>query len=186
MNKIKIGFNLIVLIGLLGGFIVTLFGNEIVYILFGSEYANTGKVMAYQVWYLVFFSFFGFIGGILSSSDKQKELSILSIFYAAVSVPFLWYGSMYGAIGLSIAFFVASLVNLSYHWYCMNVLLPSSLGVKYTIRLFTPLIITFLVAINIPIDLSIFYRVIIMIVFILIFFLSFNNKIISIKNLIFN
>ena len=183
INKIRIGFNLIAFIGLLGGFVITLFGNEIVYILFGNEYANTGKVMAYQVWYLVFFSFFGFIGGILSSSDKQKELSILSIFYAAVSVPFLWYGSMYGAIGLSIAFIIASCINLSYHWYFMNRLLPFSMGVKYPIFLFTPIIITFIISINIPANLTILFRVVILLIFLTVLVFFYKKKFIALRKL---
>lgn len=186
VNKIKIGFSFIVLVGLVSGFVITLFSNEIVYILFGKEYANTGKVMAFQVWYLVFFSFFGFIGGILSSSDKQKRLSILSVIYAIISVPFLWFGSKYGAIGLSIAFVLASLVNLTYHWYYMNRSLPYSLGIKYSIFLFTPLVITFLIVINIPTNLPILFRGTLLLIFLAVLVFAFKKKINTIKNFILN
>lgn len=186
VSKIKIGFNLIVFIGVISGFVITLFGNEIVYYLFGDEYANTGKVMAYQVWYLVFFSFFGFIGGILSSSDHQKKLSVLSIVYALISVPFLWYGSQHGAKGLSIAFVVASIVNMTYHWYYMNKLLPFSVGMRYTVSLFIPLLLVFGIAMNIPMDLPILIRTTILIAFVLIVFFGFKNKILSLIKLILN
>ena len=95
--KIKTALTAIALLGVFGAITVTIFSSEIVTLLYGKAYQNTGLVIAYQCWFVIAFAYFCFFGSIFSSSDNQKLLCYLSIAYASVSVPILWVGSHYGA-----------------------------------------------------------------------------------------
>jgi len=142
-EKIKTALFAIALLGVFGAITVSFFRSEIVFLLYGKAYQNTGLVMAYQCWFIIAFAFFCFFGSVFSSSDKQKLLSILSIAYAVVSVPILWVGSYYGAEYLSLAFIISAVINMSYHWYFMQKILPTPLSNAFTLKLFGLIILPF-------------------------------------------
>lgn len=145
-NQVKRIMSFIIGLGILLGIVITLFRTELVWVLYGGKYANTGEVMAFQCWYLVVYTIFGFIGGTMGAADRQNLLAGCSIAYAVVSVPFLFYGSYYGAQGLALAYIVASAVNMTYHYYFLNKILDNRLSRSFTIKLFSSIIIAFLAA----------------------------------------
>jgi len=149
-EKIRTALFAIALLGVVGAVTVSFFSSEIVSVLYGHEYQNTSLVMTYQCWFIIAFAFFCFFGSIFSSADKQKLLSYLSIAYAIVSVPILWVGSLYGAEYLSLAFIVTAVINMSYHWYFMQKILPSPLSIAFTIKLFSFIVLPFCFSFLIP------------------------------------
>lgn len=149
-EKIKTALFAIALLGVFGAITVSFFRFEIVTLLYGKAYLNAGLVLAYQCWFIIAFAFFCFFGSVFSSSDKQKLLSILSIVYAIVSVPILWIGSFYGAEYLSLAFIITAVINMSYHWYFMQKILPTPLSKIFTIKLFSLIVLPFGLSFLIP------------------------------------
>lgn len=104
----------LMLLGCTFAFCISIFRNEIVYLLYGDKYRNTGTVMAFQCWYIVMFAIFSLNGNILGAADRQKLLSYESIMYAIFTTPIIYIGSFYGADGLSSAYVIASLINIVY------------------------------------------------------------------------
>jgi O-antigen/teichoic acid export membrane protein len=182
--KIKMGFTFIAILGVFGAVTVSLFSTEIVSIVYGKSYSHTGVVIAYQVWFTIAFAFFCFFGGILSSADKQKTLSYLSIAYSIVSVPILWIGSHYGAESLALAFIIAAMINMSYHWYFMQKMLASPFTKTFTVKLILIVAVPFMVSLFIPENLNFIYRFVAYISIILIIIFTFNKRIrYAVKNL---
>jgi O-antigen/teichoic acid export membrane protein len=177
--KIKKALTAIAILGVFGAITVSLFSTEIVSIIYGKSYRNTGLVMTYQCWFTIAFAFFCFFGSIFSSADKQKLLSYMSIAYATVSVPILWKGSHYGAEYLSLAFIITAMINMSYHWYFMQKILPTPLTNTFTIKLFSLIIIPFLLSFLIPENLSLFNRIGIYMVVVLVIIFSIKSRFLS-------
>ena len=89
-----------------------LFRNEIVLIMYGSQYRETGMVLLTQCWYAVYFAILSLFGTLYVAMGKDKLLAILSIINAFVWTPLLWIGSIYGALYVSYAFVLGGIINL--------------------------------------------------------------------------
>jgi O-antigen/teichoic acid export membrane protein len=177
--KIKVALTVIICLGVLGAITVSLFSSEIVSLIYGESYRNTSLVMVYQSWFTLAFALFGFFGSIFSSADKQKLLSYLSIVYAAISVPILWLGSHFGAVYLSLAFIVTALINISYHWYFVQKILPTPFSKTFVIKLLLLIFIPLTMSFFIPENLDLFYRLFIYIIVIFIFSISLRRRVYS-------
>ncbi|MDI9873363.1 oligosaccharide flippase family protein [Flectobacillus rivi] len=117
---IKISFFLVFILGISGALVISTFREEMVQLLYGVSYRRAADVISLQCWFTVLFGLFCLIGTILSAANKQVLLSKLSLLYAFVSVPFLLFGAMYGAKGLSIGFIVSGILNIIYHFYFLE------------------------------------------------------------------
>ena len=131
LRTIKIAFLVIFGAGVVGAFTVSTFRNEIVYLLYGEKYAESANVISIQCWFTTLFGVFCLIGTILSAVHKQYLLSKLSIAYALISFPCLLYGAKYGAVGLSVGFVVAAIINMTYHIYYLQKSLPQRISNIY-------------------------------------------------------
>lgn len=125
--------------GIIIAFIFSIFRWEIVSILYGNQYIRSSDVIGYQCWYTVLFSMFCLIGTVLGSLDKQNLLAVLSLIYNIVSIPILWYSAAYGAVGLSIGYLVAAILNMTYHWIVFQKGLPRSFSLRFSFFLFSTL-----------------------------------------------
>jgi O-antigen/teichoic acid export membrane protein len=186
IKTIRSGFQFLIYFGVFGAIIITLFRNEIVNLVYGEKYANTALVLTYQVWFMVAFAIFNFIGSILSSSDEQKLLSYLSIMYAIVSVSILWFGSFHGAEYISLSFLLASFINLTYHWYFMEKSLSWPFDNKYRLKLLAALLIPGILLSFLPNSISLIIRVIFCVVFVFLIVIVNYRKITDIIKLKFN
>lgn len=164
-KRVETAFVFIVFFGTLGAVFVSIFRSEIVLIIFGEAYKNTGLVLAYQSWYMILFAMFCFFGSVFGSSDKQKLLGYLSVIYAILSVPVLWFGSFKGATYLSMSYLLVSIINMTYHWYYLQKILPTPFSKKFTFILFSSLLILFLASLLVQENLSIGIKVLIFLSF---------------------
>lgn len=166
------------LVGTIGCLVISMFKSEVVLLLYGESYASTGEVLNLQCWYMVLFSVFGFIGNTLGAADKQKWIASLSIFYACVNAPLLWYCSKFGATGLSYGYLVGAVLNLTYHIYYLQKAMPVKIPSQTFFISFAILISGFFLSVSISDSLSIYMRILlIVIVFVLIFLCK--NKIVA-------
>lgn len=98
-------------------FLCSFFAKEIVTILFSEAYLNAVKVTQLQVWYTFLMGINRLISVILGAADKERVMFKLGILNALVSLPMLYYGSKYGAIGLSYAYVISFALFEIYLWY---------------------------------------------------------------------
>jgi len=101
------GFQYFLIIGMTMAFLFNLFIKEIVVILFSAEYLPAVKVTQMQVWYTLLMSVNLTISTIFGSVNKEKLIFKLAVINGLISIPMLYYGSYYGAYGLSIAYVVS-------------------------------------------------------------------------------
>lgn len=166
------------IVGTIGCLVISMFKSEVVLLLYGESYASTGEVLNLQCWYMVLFSVFGFIGNTLGAADKQKWIASLSIFYACVNAPLLWYCSKFGATGLSYGYLVGAVLNLTYHIYYLQKAMPVKIPSQTFFISFAILISGFFLSVSISDSLSIYMRILlVVIVFVLIFLCK--NKIVA-------
>jgi len=85
----------------------SIFSKEIILIVFGKEYLPAAFIFKYQVWFVFLFTVQGLIGTLWMASDKQRLLSVCGVVNAIVCTPVLWYGSLSGARGEAIAYFLS-------------------------------------------------------------------------------
>lgn len=159
--------------------IISLFKDEVVLLLYGSKYSSTGAVLSLQCWYMILFSIFGFIGNTLGAADKQKWIAGLSIFYACVNAPLLWFSSKYGATGLSYGYLIGALLNMTYHIYYLQKGMPIKISAKTFVYIFVIMIVGFMFSIAIPNSLSLLWRIIVL-VFVIVAIIIYKRRIIAI------
>ena len=149
-KQVKNVLSLFTIIGIFGCLFITFFRNEMVYIIYGEMYKNTGDVMAYQCWYTVMLTVFSLIGNVFGAADRQKLLALTSIAYACVNVPILYYFSFYGAVGLAIGTIVASVINMTYNYYYLWKTVEGKISVGFTIKIFAILVLSFFISMLLP------------------------------------
>lgn len=181
-TKASLMLYFISVVGTISCLIISLFKNEVVLLLYGENYASTGNVLTLQCWYMILFSMFGFIGNTLGAADKQKWIASLSIFYACVNAPLLWYCSKNGAIGLSYGYIVGALLNMTYHIYYLQKAMPVKIPTRTFICFFGVMLSGFIFSIVIPETISIFLRCIIVLVIFVILFLYRGRLLAILKN----
>jgi len=107
LKLITNGFQYFLIIGMTMAFLFNLFIKEIVVLLFSDEYLPAVKVTQMQVWYTLLMSVNLTISTVLGSVNKEKLIFKLAVINGLISIPMLYYGSYYGAYGLSIAYVVS-------------------------------------------------------------------------------
>lgn len=175
--KAKQIFTYLVLFGMFACFGISLFKDEIVYLLYGNEYASTGDVMAFQCWYLALLAVFCFIGGTFGAADRQKLVATTSILYAILSTPILYISSYYGAVGLAVGYIVASFVNMSYNFYYFRKVTNNKITIRYLLNMMLMFLLAFLVvyALN-QLMLPLFVRISIFVLICFVIYLFYRRK----------
>jgi O-antigen/teichoic acid export membrane protein len=141
---------ILVMLGIFMSICVSLFRNEVVLLLYGKDYGPAANVLAYQCWYFVFFSIFCVNGSVLGAANKQKQLSILSILYAIISTPLLYFFSFKGAEGLAIGYLVASTINLFIIYPQIVKVSFGQLPLKFSLFLLGLLFVSIIISLLIP------------------------------------
>ncbi|MEQ3237752.1 oligosaccharide flippase family protein [Bacteroides cellulosilyticus] len=136
ISKINAIFKVLVILGIFCCISLTLFRDELVYLIYGNEYKNTGNVMLTQCWYLVFHSVFALFGNVLTVVRKERIIVILSLLYAIINTAIFWPASYYGATVLSYGIILGCIINMSYHYYFLRKSVSGFVGNAHFFLLF--------------------------------------------------
>ncbi|MGB5555906.1 MAG: hypothetical protein WBM83_14715, partial [Flavobacteriaceae bacterium] len=110
------GFTFFMLLSMTFCFLFTLFAKEVVVLLFPSSYLPAVEVCQIQVWYLFLTSVDSLIGVALGAANKEKLILRFGVLYFILCTPALYFGSKYGALGLSYSYVVSFGICLIYVW----------------------------------------------------------------------
>lgn len=110
------GFPIFILLGAFICFCFSLFCEEIILLLFSEDYKPAVVVCQIQVWYFLFFSIDFLMGTFLGASNREKTILKFAIIYCTICAPAMFYGSYYGAVGISIALLISFLIALVFTW----------------------------------------------------------------------
>jgi O-antigen/teichoic acid export membrane protein len=110
----------IFIIGLFLSVSVSLFGKEIVHILFGSKYEAAINPFSIQMLAALNFIMLNYIGTIFLATNKERLMVKLSVFNGIVIGTANFLGAHYGADGLALSTFCSLIVGFSFHWYYIN------------------------------------------------------------------
>jgi O-antigen/teichoic acid export membrane protein len=115
-SYVAIGFKYFMLLALILCFLFTLFAGDLVRLLFSAKYLPAIKVSQLQIWYLFLTTVDSLMGTILGAINKEKTILRFGIYKALFCTPFLYYGSKYGALGLSLGYVVSLAFFQVYLW----------------------------------------------------------------------
>lgn len=106
----------------------TIFRIELTDLLFGPEYGGAANLMAALLWWSVLSGVFSTIGVALAALDRQRLLAGLSTAFALVTGAAILLTMHRGGEAMAFALMLSSAVNLPYHWFFMQRVLPIPLG----------------------------------------------------------
>lgn len=98
------GFQYFLIIGISLAFMFNLFIEDIVILLFSKEYLPAVQVTQMQVWFTFLMAVNYTISTVLGAINKEKLMFNLAIMNGLISIPMMYYGSQFGAYGLSVAY----------------------------------------------------------------------------------
>lgn len=98
------GFQYFLIIGMTMALIFNLFIEDIVILLFSKEYLPAVRVTQMQVWFTFLMAVNYTISTVLGAINKEKLMFNLAVINGLISIPIMYYGSQFGAYGLSVAY----------------------------------------------------------------------------------
>ena len=116
-NLVSNGMGLFIGLTSLFCFCFTMFSQDIILLIFSEKYLPATKVIQIQVWFLFLNGVNHFITIIFGASNREKQISKLALVNLLIAAPFLYYGSFYGALGISYGFIISSVMFTFYIWY---------------------------------------------------------------------
>lgn len=116
-NYVTIGFKYFMILSLLLCFLFTMFAGEVITLLFSEKYKPAIPVSQLQIWYLFLASVDSLIGTILGAINREKLIFKFGLVKAIFCTPFLYYGSTFGALGLSYGYVLSVAVFMIYLWF---------------------------------------------------------------------
>ncbi|MBW3468317.1 oligosaccharide flippase family protein [Arthrospiribacter ruber] len=163
---IKEGFKYYMLLGGVLAFLFTMFAQEILTLLFSSEYLPAVIVCQIQIWFLLLSSIDSLIGTVLGATNNEKKIFQLGLINSIISTPIIFYGSYYGAFGMSLAYLVTFAIYQFYIWYVFKKAV--NIVVRKVLVMWIILIFLFLFSYFIASDFSLILKIAISIPLILI------------------
>ncbi|MBN7803211.1 oligosaccharide flippase family protein [Algoriphagus aestuariicola] len=138
-------------------FSFTLFSKDIILLVFSEKYLPAIKVIQFQVWYLFLNGINHFITVIFGASNREKLITKVALVNLLISAPFLYIGSLYGALGISLGFVISAVIYEFYIWHQFK----KQLNIKISEEKLTWLLSLLLFMISYSMsDASIYYKVI--------------------------
>ena len=158
-------------------FSFTLVSKEVILVLFGKKFLPSVDIIHYQIWFLFIFALNWYIGNIWGATDNQKLLSRWGIINSIVATPFLYIGSKYGGVGLSICYLLAYILFLPFLYRTF----VKSLNIKLNLfKEFTWAIVLFCISIFIPFGTALWIRLLLILALVLVIFKVYKS---TFKNL---
>lgn len=155
---VSIGFRYFMITAILLCFIFTLFVREIVTLLFNPNFLPAVKVCQLQVWFAFLMAIFSLMGTILGAINKEKSILKFGFINTLISTPMLYYGSKYGAFGLSCGYVISFAIFGSYYWPAFKKVI--NIKIKNDLLLWTFAFLLFLISYFIPQKTSIIIKII--------------------------
>lgn len=116
-NKIVTnGFQYFMLLGLTLSFLFTIFVKEAVVLLFSQDYLPAVAVTQMQVWFTFLMAVNRTISVVFGAINQEKLMFRLSLINAIISIPMLYFGSKFGAYGLSVGYVLSFALMEIYLW----------------------------------------------------------------------
>jgi O-antigen/teichoic acid export membrane protein len=159
IELIENNFKFFMLLGMMMCFLFTVFAVEILGFLFPASYLPAVFVCQIQIWVLFLNSINSLMGTILGSTDNEKKILKIGIVNMLFSTPIVFLGSYYGAIGLSTAYLIATVIFQFYIWFEFQKTISIKIKGKYFMGLFA--VILFLVSYYFASSLEIPYKILI-------------------------
>tara|TARA_B100000767_G_C19752703_1_gene531480 strand:+ start:524 stop:1945 length:1422 start_codon:yes stop_codon:yes gene_type:complete len=116
-NKLKLGFNLIIVFGTLIAIVASLSSYFWLTLIFGDEYSSAVMVFNFLIWFSVLSILDSLLSNGLSSAYKERVLAIIATIDVIIILPLLYYASSFGAWGLAFVKLTTGTVFLGYHLY---------------------------------------------------------------------
>ncbi|MGZ3822064.1 MAG: oligosaccharide flippase family protein, partial [Mucilaginibacter sp.] len=88
-------------------FIFTLFAGEVITLLFKKSYAPVIQVAQLQIWYVFLLGVNSLIGTIWGATNNERKFIKSTFINVLIAAPLLYWGSKYGAFGLSFGYVVS-------------------------------------------------------------------------------
>lgn len=158
-NVISEGFKYYMLLGILLSFLFTMFAYEILGFLFPPSYLPAVIVCQLQIWFLLLSSIDSMIGTILGATNNEKKILKLGIINSLFSTPIVYYGSKFGAMGLSIAYLTTFSIFQFYIWYVFKK--SVGINIKDKVLMWGIAIGLFIVSYFLVQDLDLIYKILI-------------------------
>lgn len=150
------GIRFMILSALLLCFLFTLFAKDIVVLLFSASYLPSVEVCQLQVWYVFLMGVNSFIGTVWGAENKEKLILKTAIINAIISTPLLFFGSKYGALGLSYGYVVSFALFEIYLWYKFQKTMP--VRIEHSWLIWVIVIILFLISYLMPDNISVLLK----------------------------
>jgi O-antigen/teichoic acid export membrane protein len=160
------GFKYYMLLGILLSFLFTMFAYEILGFLFPPSYLPAVIVCQLQIWFLLLSSLDSMIGTILGATNNEKKILQLGIMNSIFSTPIVYYGSKFGAMGLSVAYLTTFSLFQFYIWYVFKK--SVAINIKDKALMWGLAIVLFFISYFLVVDLDLVYKILISIVVVLI------------------
>lgn len=163
-KMVSIGFTYFMLATLLLCFLFNLFAEEVVVFLFPPSYLPAIAVCKMQIWYIFLTSIDSLIGTILGATNKERLILRFGVIYCLLSTPLFFWGSKFGALGLSWGYVLSFGISMLYIWptfkkalqikihhgnyfwmlaialFLISILIPSDYSFPYKLLVFVPVL----------------------------------------------
>lgn len=116
-DKIKLGFNLIVVLGTVIAIVTSLTSEYWLPIIFGTKYDSVVIVFNFLIWFSVLSVLDTLLSNGFSSAYKEKVLATLATIDVLILLPLLYYASSFGAWGLALLKLIAGIFFVGFHFY---------------------------------------------------------------------
>jgi O-antigen/teichoic acid export membrane protein len=159
---VGIGFRYFMIVALLACFLFTLFIGDLVTLLFSEEYLPAIRICQLHVWYTFLTSIDSLMGTILGSINREKLILRFGIIYLIVCTPALYFGSKFGALGLSLSYVFSFGICQIYVWQVFRKV--TKLQISNSTVIWGLAIVAFVVSNGIPLEHTFIYRLVLALV----------------------
>jgi O-antigen/teichoic acid export membrane protein len=129
-------FMILSFLGITIATLVSLFGNEIILLLFGDKYFPAILPLSFQLWIAIQSVLFGLIGLIFIVMNQERTMIRLSLVNATLIGCSAYVGSHYGALGISLALLVSGALGFIIHWYFLGKIVSATISLNKQLRVF--------------------------------------------------
>jgi O-antigen/teichoic acid export membrane protein len=117
MKYMEKGIKFFILLSSFFCFLFSIYAREIVELLFSKAFLPVIKVCQLQVWFFFLMAFNSLLGTIWGAADKEKIMIRTTFINTVITTPLLYWGSYYGAFGLSCAYVSSFTIFGIYLWW---------------------------------------------------------------------